>query len=114
MIEELLVESAQAFQQIGAKEHATARLPVDSSFRIAAPTGVSVRDEYIRQVREGAQVQRGNPVPPKRRKRARRILKRAVGVENLTAERARFGMGVREGHPPVQGPFVNDRVRVQD
>src|SRR5258708_8333214 len=79
MVEELLVESAEVFEEVSAKHYATAGLPIDGALLIAPPARVFLIDEIGGQPRKA---KRRNPVTPDSGEKACGNLIRSPLVQN--------------------------------
>jgi hypothetical protein len=109
VVEKLLVEATQIFEEVPAKHYATARLPIDGALRIAAPARVFLVDEIGGQPRKA---KRRDPVPPDCREKARGNLISSVRVQDAATEGSSFRMAVCKLHESVQGTFMDDSVGI--
>src|ERR1700730_18396678 len=109
VVEELLVESAQVFEEVPAKHYATAGLPIDGALRIAPPARGFLIDEIGGQPRKA---KRRNPVTPDCWEKARGNLIRSVRVQDAATEGSSFWMAVCKFHESVQGTFMDDGVGI--
>src|SRR5258708_8407641 len=109
MVEELLVESAEVFEEVSAKHYATAGLPIDGALLIAPPARVFLIDEIGGQPRKA---KRRNPVTPDCGEKACGNLIRSVRVQHAATEGSGFRMAVCKLHESVQGTFMDDGVGI--
>src|SRR6185503_19137241 len=99
MIKELTVKSSQALQHTTPEHYATTRLPINRSLTVACPPCIRIRNKHIRNISQGPQVQRGNPISPRRRKRSSWPLERAIRVDYTATKTSCFRMTVGKRNP---------------
>lgn len=114
LVKQALIESSQSLQKSGAQQETTTRLKTHRPFRGSVPPGISIRHKRVGDPAKPSKVQCSDQVTKDRGPRLSGSLESAIRVERATSECAGLRMPVCIRHQLLQGPIVNDSIRVKD